>query len=101
MPRFFRLLTGRLGNAPICTREEAIARMTSVPAERFGIKGRGVLARGTFADVAVWREDGFRETSTYDSPHSFAEGMKAVVVNGAVAYRNGVFTHAGTGRFIE
>jgi len=101
MPRFFRLLTGRLdGTAPICSREEAIARMTSVPARRFGIRGRGTLEKGAFADVAVWREDAFRETSTYDAPHAFAAGMEAVFVNGRPAYRAGRFLHAGSGRFL-
>lgn len=102
MPRFFRLLTGREeGYKAVCTREEAIARMTRLPAERYGLKGRGVIAKGAFADIAVWREDGFRDTATYMVPHSFASGMEAVIVNGRLAYRNGAFLHAGSGRFIS
>ncbi len=97
MPEFFRRLTQELGVAP----EKAIARMTSVPAKRFGIRGRGILEKGAFADVAVWRPDAFRSSATYDKPHAFAAGMDCVVVNGAVAYRGGAFTHAGTGRFLE
>ena len=82
-------------------REAAIARMTSVPARRFGLRGRGVLAAGAFADVAVWREASFRNTATYAKSHSFCTGVEKVFVNGALAYDGGTFTHAGAGRFLE
>ncbi len=102
MPRFFRLLTGRVeGRARICSREEAIKRMTSVPAARFGIRDRGVIRTGAFADITVWNEDSFRETATYTSPHSFCEGVDAVLVNGVVALRAGEFTGNRSGRFLE
>ena len=102
MPRFFRLLTGRVeGHARICSREEAVRRMTSVPAARFGIRGRGVVKPGAYADLAVWRERNFRENVTYMSPHAFAAGMEAVLVNGVVAYRSGTFTGNRRGKFLE
>ncbi len=102
MPRFFRLLTGRVeGHARICSREEAIRRMTSVPAARFGIRDRGVVKPGAYADLAVWHEENFRENVTYMSPHAFASGVEAVLVNGAVAYRSGAFTHNRAGNFLE
>ena len=102
MPRFFRLLTGRVeGHARICSREEAIKRMTSVPAERFGIRDRGVIRAGAYADITVWNEDSFRENATYTSPHSFCEGVDAVLVNGVVALRAGEFTGNRSGRFLE
>jgi N-acyl-D-aspartate/D-glutamate deacylase len=95
MPEFYRRVAAK------CGRETAVARMTSVPAERFGIAGRGVLKAGAFADVAVWREADFRNTATYAKSHSFCTGMEKVFVNGALAYDSGTFTHAGTGRFLE
>ena len=102
MPRFFRLLTGRVeGHARICSREEAVRRMTSVPAARFGIRDRGVVRAGAYADLAVWREENFRENVTYMSPHAFASGVEAVLVNGVVAYRSGAFTHNRAGIFLE
>jgi len=102
MPRFFRMLTGRVeGHARICSREEAVKRMTSVPAERFGIRDRGVIRPGAYGDIAVWSEDSFCETATYTSPHSFSEGVEAVMVNGVVAYRAGKFTGNRSGRFLE
>ena len=102
MPRFFRLLTGRVeGHARICSREEAIRRMTSVPAARFGIRDRGVVKPGAYADLAVWHEENFRENVTYMSPHAFASGMEAVLVNGVEAYRSDAFTGNRRGRFLE
>ena len=101
MPRFFRLLTGRVeGHARICSREEAVRRMTSVPAARFGIRDRGVVKPGAYADLAVWREENFRENVTYMSPHAFAAGMETVLVNGVVAYRDGAFMEKRSGNFL-
>ena len=81
--------------------EETVARMTSIPARRFSIRNRGVLARGACADVAVWNPGEFRNSSTYANSHSFCSGMEKVFVNGALAFDRGVFTHSGTGRFLE
>ena len=75
--------------------------MTSIPAKRFEIKERGVIAKGAYADLAVWDSDNFKNTATYDNSHSFCTGMKKVFVNGALAYDCGVFTHSGTGRFLD
>ena len=94
MPEFYRRVSPS-------GREAAIARMTSVPARRFGIKRRGVLEAGAFADIAVWSEPEFRNTATYAKSHSFCSGMDKVFVNGALAYDCGRFTHSGTGRFID
>ena len=97
---FFRRLTDGSRSCAVSD-ETAIARMTSVTARRFGLKGRGVLERSSFADVAVWRRDEFRNTATYDRSHSFCTGMEKVFVNGTLAYDGGRFTHSGTGRFLE
>ena len=105
MPNFFRLLTGRDAFADGArlnfALEETVARMASIPAKRFGLRGRGVIERGAFADIAVWSAEDFRNVSTYDKPHAFCTGMKRVYVNGALAYSDGTFLHAGTGRFLE
>ena len=101
MPRFFRLLTGREeGFAAICSREEAVYRMTGLPAKVFGIKGRGVICEGNYADLAVWNEDEFRDIATYTEPHQFSRGVSAVFVNGALSYHNGTFTGNRRGRFL-
>ena len=96
MPEFYRRVRA-LG----FSREETVARMTSVPARRFGLAGRGVLARGAFADLVVWREDAFRAKATYLAPHQFTEGVACVMVNGSIPYRDGAFTGERGGRFLE
>ncbi|MBQ6915289.1 MAG: amidohydrolase family protein, partial [Kiritimatiellae bacterium] len=96
MPEFYRRVRA-LG----FSREETIARMTSVPARRFGLRGRGVLEKGAFADVVVWKESEFKGTATYTEPHQFASGVKCVVVNGTVPYIDGRFTGERGGRFLE
>ena len=96
MPEFYRRVRA-LG----VSREEAIARMTSVPARRFGIAHRGVIEKGAFADLAIWKEDEFASKATYVEPHQFSAGMKTVIVNGAVSYTEGKFTGDRAGRFLE
>ena len=95
MPEFYRRLRA-LG----ISREDAVSRMTSVPCDRFGIRGRGRIARGAFADLVVWREDAFRSESTFDEPHRFSSGVALVMVNGTVPYRGGRFTGERGGRFL-
>ena len=96
MPEFYRRVR-ELG----FSREDAIARMTSVPAKRFGLRGRGTIEKGAFADIAIWKEDAFKATATYLEPHQFASGVKGVMVNGTIPYRDGSFTGNRGGRFLE
>ena len=96
MPEFYRRVRA-LG----VSREDAIARMTSVPARRFGIAHRGVIEKGAFADIAIWKEDEFSSSATYVEPHKFSRGVKAVLVNGAVSYTEGKFSGNRAGRFLE
>ena len=96
MPEFHRRLR-ELG----FSLEETVARMTSVPAQRFGIRGRGVIEKGAFADIAVWNEAEFKARSTYDAPHAFSSGVEFVMVNGKAPYVAGKFTGERGGRFLE
>ena len=96
MPEFYRRVR-ELG----FSREETVARMTSVPADRFEIRNRGRLVKGAFADVVVWKEDDFRAKATFVAPHRFTSGVKAVMTNGVVCYRDGKFTGERGGRFLE
>ena len=96
MPEFYRRVRA-LG----FSREETVARMTSAVADRFGLKGRGRVEKGAFADLVVWDEAEFKAKSTFVDPHRFAGGVKAVMTNGVVSYRDGKFTGNRGGRFLE
>ena len=74
--------------------------MTGAVAERFNIRGRGIIEKGAFADIAIWREDEFASTATYLNPHQFASGVKCVIVNGAIPYRDGTFTGQRAGHLL-
>lgn len=77
---------------------EAVRRMTSLPADNFGLRDRGRLEPGRFADVTVFDPDAVIDRATYDQPHAYATGTKHVVVNGRVAVRDGKVTTERPGR---
>jgi N-acyl-D-amino-acid deacylase len=72
--------------------EEAIRRMTSLPAATFDIKDRGVLKVGAWADVVVFDPAQVRDPSTMDDPHHYAEGFSTVIVNGVPEILDGALT---------
>ena len=77
--------------------ETVIRKMTSLPADRFGLTGRGRIEPGAVADLVVFDPATIRDTATYEQPHSFPEGLTAVVVNGALAWsaQDGEIVRAG------
>lgn len=77
--------------------EEAIRKMTSLPAERFRLAERGLIQDGYKADLVVFDPTTVRDKATYAIPHQFAEGIDHVIVNGTMTLSNGVLTgeHAG------
>jgi N-acyl-D-amino-acid deacylase len=66
--------------------ETIVRKMTSLPAERFGLADRGRIAAGSFADLVLLDPDGVHDTSTYERPHAFPDGIELVVTNGQVAW---------------
>jgi N-acyl-D-aspartate/D-glutamate deacylase len=81
--------------------ESAIRRLTSLPAERFGIKDRGILRKGAWADVAIFDPLRFGERGTIFAPNQVAEGMMHVLVNGTVTLKDGQFTGERNGQVIR
>lgn len=81
--------------------ERAIQKMTSVPASILGLKDRGVLEKGAFADLVIFDSERIRDTATYDNPRQFAEGIEYVVVNGHTVLRKGQFSEVRTGRALR
>jgi N-acyl-D-aspartate/D-glutamate deacylase len=64
---------------------EAVRRITSLPAQAFGIEKRGQLKPGFIADVAVFDPATIRDTATYAAPHSYPVGIDCVIAHGDIA----------------
>lgn len=81
--------------------EEAVRKMTSLPADRLGITDRGRLVPGAFADVVVFDAETVTDHATYTDPHQLATGVRDVWVNGGAVVRNGAHTGALPGRWLR
>ena len=81
--------------------EQAVHKMTGLPAETFGLAGRGRVAPGCFADLVVFDPRTVADTATFEDPHRVSAGIERVVVNGRVAYYNGQPSGPRSGRFLH
>ena len=81
--------------------EDAIRKMTSLNAAKIGLRDRGILREGNFADLAVFSEQRVIDRSLYEDPFHYPEGIEYVLVNGEVALENGAPTRARAGRALR
>jgi N-acyl-D-amino-acid deacylase len=81
--------------------EEAIRKMTSFPAQRFRLKGRGLLKEGFAADIVIFDEERVRDTATYWDSCRYPEGIHYVIVNGQVVVQDGEHTGTLPGRILR
>lgn len=77
---------------------DAIRRMTSLPAQTFGLKDRGVIKTGAWADVVVFDPDAVNDPSDFNDPHHYAEGFTHVIVNGVPIITDGKLMETRSGR---
>lgn len=78
--------------------EEAIRRMTSLPAQRFKLQGRGLVKVGMYADLCLFYPSKIQDTATFSRPHQYPKGITHVIVNGQVVVKNGEHTGRLPGR---
>src|SRR5690606_7163163 len=81
--------------------EEAVRRLTSLPAHNLRIDRRGLLKPGCFADVVVFDPATIQDHATFQKPHQYASGMEHVFVNGVQVIRQGEHTGATPGRVVR
>lgn len=81
--------------------EEGIRRITSFPAERLGLRDRGVIAKGKKADIVVMKPEAVKDTTTDDDPKRYPEGFSWVFVNGVAAMENGKLALTKSGRALR
>jgi N-acyl-D-amino-acid deacylase len=86
---------------PVLTLEEAIRKMTSFPAQRFGLMDRGVLRPGAWADVVVFDLERVRDKATNLYPHCYPEGIDYVFVNGVLVVEGEQHTNALPGKVLK
>ena len=80
---------------------DAVRSMTTLPAAVFGLKDRGQLRAGAFADILIFDLSKVNDAATYEKPHQLSEGIDDIIVNGELARRNGRFTSALAGRVLR
>lgn len=95
---FARLLGRYVRDEQVISLEEAIRRLTTLPAENLGISRRAQLTPGYFADVVVFDPEAVHDPATFEEPHQLAEGMRHVFVNGTHVVNEGEHTGATPGR---
>ena len=98
---FPRVLGEYVRRRGVLSLEEAVRRMTSLPASRMRLTDRGFVEPGYIADLVVFDPDKVVDLATFDSPHEFSGGILHVLVNGKVAIEDSVQTEALAGRFIK
>jgi N-acyl-D-amino-acid deacylase len=98
---FARLLGKYVREEKIISLEEAVRRLTSLPAENLKLDRRGALKAGHFADIVVFDPAKIQDHATFDRPHQYATGVTHVFVNGTQVLKNGEHTGAKPGRVVR
>ncbi len=97
-PRVLGHYSRELGLFPL---EQAVRKMTSLSAHRFGLKDRGVVRTGAYADLVLFDPKKIIDRATFEKPTQPAAGIALVMVNGRIAWRDGVHTGARAGRALR
>ncbi|MBN2356949.1 D-aminoacylase, partial [candidate division KSB1 bacterium] len=104
-PRYYGTFPRYLGyyvrERKILPLAEAVHRITMLAAQKFGLKGRGRLSKGNYADVVILNPDTIIDKATFVQPHQFPAGIAYVVVNGKIVVANGKHTGALPGEILS
>ncbi len=98
---FARLLGKYVREEKLISIEEAIRKLTYLPASNLRLSNRGLIREGYFADLVIFDPETVTDRATFNNPHQFAEGMIHVFVNGEQVLKYGEHTGATPGRFIK
>ncbi|MBI5079572.1 D-aminoacylase [Candidatus Wolfebacteria bacterium] len=95
---FSRILSRYVREKKIISLEEAIKKMTALPALKAGLPFRGAIKSRYFADIAIFDSELIKDAATFENPFQYTIGMRAVIVNGRVALMNGQIENQGLGQ---
>lgn len=85
----------------ILSLEEAIFKMTGLPANILQLKDRGLLKKGYKADILIFKPEDIRTNATYEDPHQLSEGISYIIVNGELILNKGNFTDSRSGKVLK
>ena len=104
-PRFYGTYPKVLGEyvreKSILRLEEAISKMTSLPAQKIGLLDRGLIREGMWADIVVFDADRVKDKATYEDPHQYPEGIEYVIVNGKMVIIKGKHSGITSGKVLR
>jgi len=98
---FARLFAKYVREDHLMTVEEAVRKLTSLPADVLSLRNRGRLQKGAFADVVIFDPATFQDHATYEKPMQYATGVTDVFINGKLALKDGEPTGVPTGRILR
>jgi dihydroorotase/N-acyl-D-amino-acid deacylase len=98
---FARVLGRYVRDRNILTLEEAIRKMTSLPAHILSINKRGLLREGYYADITIFDSETVIDKATFEDPHQYAVGINTVLVNGVIVVENGLHNGNRPGRVLR
>lgn len=96
-----RVLAEFVRKRNVITLEDAIRKMTSLPARTFGFRDRGLVREGNWADLVLFDLERVQDKATFDKPHQFSEGFDFVLVNGRVMVDEGKLTQERAGKILR
>lgn len=98
---FPRVLSHYVKRKRMISWEEAISKMTSKPAEKFGIRKRGSIKIGNYADIVVFDPDTISDMATINKPYQYSVGIEHVLINGKLTLEDGVYNGARAGAVLR
>ena len=93
-----RVLSKYVRDEKVLSLEEAIRRMTSLPAQKFQLNDRGLIREGMAADIAIFNDSEIKDLATFTDPHQYSKGFKYIIVNGQVVVDNEKHTGTRSGK---
>lgn len=98
---FARVLGKYVREEKVITLPEAVRKLSGLPAANLGLRDRGTLREGNYADIVVFDPATIADQATFENPHQYARGVRDVLVNGTPVLRGGAHTGAMPGRYIR
>jgi len=98
---FPRVLGKYVREEKVLTLQDAIRKMTSFPAQKLGLKDRGLIKEGMWADITIFNPRKITDKATFTAPHQYPEGIKYVIINGKIVMEEGEHTKEKPGKVLR